>query len=262
MPDPIVSEEDGARLLGSLRTVDVPASGGVSVERAIRTGRRTKALRVAAAGVFVLIAAGVLPFLIRPSGPPPVAAGAFDPLVRTIGVGPATGFHPVTYVTGRESQMIELYPDDRERTSVSALVVVNAPRTLGTPSGEPMADVNGKRALWTGTNVAIEWEHDAWAFVQVQGTPDDRGQARLLADGLRFDEHVRIVVPFTVETSLPFDGARIVDGYVELEFAGGLRIGKNGSANGPGLHWVPQEEREELERSRRPADPPVTNPLR
>ena len=44
-----MSEEDGARLLGPLRTMDVPASDGVSVARAIRSGKRTKALRVAAA---------------------------------------------------------------------------------------------------------------------------------------------------------------------------------------------------------------------
>src|SRR5688572_11946748 len=175
-----MSEVDGARLLGPLRTVDVPASDGVDVERAIRAGKRTKALRVAAAGVFVLILAGVLPLMIRPTAPPPATAGIFDPLVRTISVGSVAGFRPQTYITGRESQMVLLTPDSRSYES--AHVVVNAPRALGAPSGEPMPDINGRRALWTGTNVAVEWDRDAWAFVQVQGFPDDRDRARLLAE--------------------------------------------------------------------------------
>lgn len=259
MSEPGMSEEDGARLLGSLRTVDVPASGGVSVEQAIRTGKRTKALRVATAAVFVLIVAGVLPLLIRPSGPPPVAAGTFDPLVRTISVGSVGGFRPIMYVTGRESQLIVLTPDSKDHES--AHVVVNAPRAVGTPSGEQMPDINGKRALWTGTNVAVEWERDAWAFVQVQGFPDDRDRARLLAQSLRFDEHVQIKVPFTVETSWQLNGARDTDGDIELVFTNGVRLslrGGGGFAEGP----ASRAELEELGRSVRPADPPVTNPLR
>jgi hypothetical protein len=201
--------------------------------------------------------------MIRPSGPPPVATGTFDPLVRTISIGSAAGFHLDTYVTGRESQMILLHSDSKDYSSGSAHVVVNARGAQGAPSGEPMPDVNGKRALWTGTNVAIEWEHDAWAFVQVLGSPDDRGKARLLAESLRFDEHVQIEVPFTVETSLAFDGTRVTaGGYVELEFAGGIRIGKDGGFNGPAAGRVPRAELDALVKSRRPADPPVTNPLR
>ena len=121
-----MSEEDGARLFASLRTLDVPASGGVSVERAIRTGKRTKALRVAAAGVFVLIAMGLLPLVLRPSAAPPVAAGTFDPLVRTISAGKAAGFHPLTYITGRESQMVLMSPDSKGYESAHAVVYVGA----------------------------------------------------------------------------------------------------------------------------------------
>jgi hypothetical protein len=253
-----MSEEDGARLLGPLRTMDVPASDGVSVTRAIRSGKRTKAVRVAAAGVFVLIIAGMLPLLIRPA-PDRVVAGPFDPLVRTISVGSAGGFRPVTYVTGRESQTILLTPDSKGYES--AHVVVNAPRAVGAPSGEPLPDINGRRALWTGTNVAVEWEPGAWAFVHVQGFPDDRDRARLLAESLRFDEHVQIKVPFTVETSWQLDGVRDSEGVIELVFTNGVRVGKTG-VSGPALGRVPRAEWEALTNSVRPADPPVTNPLR
>lgn len=251
-------EEDGARLLGPLRTMDVPASDGVSVARAIRSGKRTKAVRVAAAGVFVLIIAGVLPLLVRPA-PDPVAAGTFDPLVRTISVAPAGGFRPQTYITGRESQMILLTPDSRSYES--AHVVVNAPGAVGAPSGEPTPDINGRRALWTGTNVAVEWQRDAWAFIQVQGFPDDRDRARLLAESLRFDEHVQIKVPFTVETSWQLDGVRDTDGIIELVFTNGVRLGMNGVL-GPAPGRVTKAEMDALGDSVRPADPPVTNPLR
>ncbi|RAS68937.1 hypothetical protein C8D87_1021015 [Lentzea atacamensis] len=253
-----MSEDDGARLLGPLRSVDVPASGGVSVSRAIRSGKRTKALRVAAAGVFVLIAAGVLPVLIRPD-PDPVAMGGFDPLVRTISAGSAGGFTPEVYVTGREKQMIVLRPE--RGGDQSAGVVVNAARTVGVPQGEAMPDVDGKRALWTGTYLAVEWARDAWAFVTVEGFPDDRERAHRVAQSLRFDEHVQIKVPYTVETSWTLDGVRDTGGDIELVFTNGVRLALR-SGVGLAQGEAPQAELEALEKSVRPADPPVTNPFR
>jgi hypothetical protein len=124
-----------------------------------------------------------------------------------------------------------------------------------------MPDVNGRRAVWTGTSVAVEWRRDAWAFVEVQGFPDGRDRARLLAESVRFDEHVRIRVPFTVQTSWQLDGVRDTDGIVELVFANDVRVGASG-VSGPGLGRVPRAELDALEKSVRPADPPVTNPLR
>ncbi|MET9628912.1 hypothetical protein ABZX92_15750 [Lentzea sp. NPDC006480] len=256
----MMSEEDGARLLGPLRTMDVPASDRVSVPRAIRTGKRTKALRVAAAGVLVLIIASAFPLLIHPhAGPPPVANSTFEPLVRTISVGSVAGFHPDVYLTGRGRQSIELAPD--RKGDQSAHVLVSAPHTIGAPSGEPMPDINGKRALWTGTDVAVEWAPDAWAFVEVQGYPDDRDRARLLAESLKFDEHVQIEVPYTVETSWELDGARVTGDDVELVFANGVRLALRG---GVGLAQGPASpaELDALGKSLRRADPPVTNPLR
>jgi hypothetical protein len=253
-----MSEEDGARLLGPLRSVDVPASGGVSVSRAIRSGKRTKALRVATAGVFVLIVAGVLPMLIR-LAPDPVAMGGFDPLVRTISAGSAGGLTPQIYVTGREKQMIVLRPERGGDQSGS--VVVNAAGTVGVPPGEPMPDVDGKRALWTGTHLAVEWARDAWAFVTVEGFPDDRERAHRVAQSLRFDEHVQIKVPYTVETSWTLDGVRDTGGDIELVFTNGVRLALR-SGVGLAQGEAPQAELEALEKSVRPADPPVTNPFR
>jgi hypothetical protein len=82
------------------------------------------------------------------------AADNLDAYVRTISIGSVAGFQPQTYITGRESQMVLLTPDSRSYES--AHVVVNAPGALGAPSGEPMPDINGRRALWTGSNVAVE----------------------------------------------------------------------------------------------------------
>ncbi|MGW4206705.1 hypothetical protein ACWEIJ_01840 [Lentzea sp. NPDC004789] len=250
-----MSEEDGALLLGPLRAVDVPASTGVNVQRAIRSGKRTKALRVTAAGAFVLIVAGLLPLMIRPAAAPAPAAGAFDPFVRTISAGPVPGLQTSAYFTGRERQLITLTPEPGGHQS--GLVEVNAAGAVGTPSGEPMPDVNGRRALWTGTTVAVEWERGAWAFVQVQGFPDDRDRARLLAESLSFDEHVQIRFPFTVETSWQLDGVRDTSGVVELVFTNGVRVSSRGAEGS-----VPYAELREVSGSVRPADPPVTNPLR
>lgn len=253
-----MSEEDGARLLGPLRTVDVPVSDGVSVTRAIKTGKRTKALRVAVVGVFVLVVAGVLPVLLKPPANP-VAVGSFDPLVRTISAGSAGGFRPEIYITGRERQSIVLKPE--KNGDQSASVVVNARGTVGVLPGEPMPDVNGKRALWTGSYLSVEWAPGAWAFIQVQGFPDDKERAHRVAQSLRFDERIQIKVPYTVQTSWTLDGVRDTDGDIELVFTNGVRLALRagvGLATGP----APQEELEALEKSVRPADPPVTNPFR
>ncbi len=253
-----MSEEDGARLLGPLRTMDVPASDGVSVTRAIQSGKRTRTLRVAAVGVFVLIVAGVLPLLVRPVSDP-VAVGKFDPLVRTISAGSAGGFRPEIYFTGREKQSIMLRPE--KNGDQSASVLVQAAGTVGAPSGEPMPDVNGKRALWTGTFVAVEWARGAWAFVQVQGFPDDRERAHRVAQSVRFDERIQIKFPYTVQTSWTLDGVRDTGGDIELVFTNGVRLALRAGV-GLAQGEAPQAELEALEKSVRPADPPVTNPFR
>ncbi|MFD4642628.1 hypothetical protein ACFWN2_35325 [Lentzea sp. NPDC058436] len=255
-----MSEEDGVRLLGSLRAVEVPASGGVSVERAIRAGRRTKSLRVAAAGLVVLVVAGVLPFLVKPGGgPPPVAATTFDPFVRTISVGSLPGLKADLFTTGRTSQSISLRPEGGGDRMASVNVhTAGAAKPMG---GEPVADVNGRRALWNDTYLAIEWEPDAWAFVQVQGFPDPMARSRALAESLRFDGHVQIKVPYTVQTSWQI--YRVVDdaGDVQLEFENFVRVSLRGGV-GFAQGDVPQADLDALAKSVQRADPPVTNPFR
>ncbi len=255
----MMSEEDGARLLGPLRTAEVPASDGVSVDRAIRSGKRAKSLRVAAAGAVVLLVAGVLPLLLRPSAEPPVAVRTFDPLVRTISAGPVPGLRQESFTTGRTSQSIRLRPVGGGDQAAS--VTVFAAGTMRPLPGEPVPDVNGKRALWNGNYLAFEWEPGAWASVSVEGFPDDRERERQLAQSLRFDEHVQVRVPYTVQTSWQLD--RVIDsgGDVQLVFTNDVRLALRsgvGFAQGP----APQEEVEALEKSVRPADPPVTNPFR
>jgi hypothetical protein len=254
-----MSEEDGARLLGPLRTMDVPASDGVSVPQAIRSGKRTKALRVTAAGVFVLLIAGVLPLLIRPSGEPHVAAGSFDPLVRTISVESGAGLRAEMYITGRERQSIVLRPDGNGDQAGG--VTVHAAGTIGTPRGEKMPDVNGKRALWTGSSLAFEWAPGAWATVTVEGFSDNRDRAVQVARNVRFDERLEMLVPFTVQTSWTLDGVRETINDVELVFTNGVRLALRAGV-GYAVGDVPRAELDAVEKSVRPADPPVTNPFR
>ncbi|MDX8032521.1 hypothetical protein SK803_20095 [Lentzea sp. BCCO 10_0856] len=253
-----MSEEDGARLLGPLRTMDVPASDGVSVQRAIRSGKRTKTLRVAAAGVFVLIIAGVLPVLVKPTQNH-VAAEPFDPLVRTISVSATDGLKPVNYIIGRDVQVIYLRPvgNGDQQGSVN----VFAAGSFREPSGEPLPDVNGKRAMWTGNAVAVEWSPRAWAVVSVEGFPDDRDRAQRLAETLRFDEHVAIKIPYTVQTSWKLNRVFDDGGDIQLEFENGVRLALRGGV-GFAQGEAPRTEMEALEKSLRRADPPVTNPFR
>ena len=256
---PEVSEEDGARLFEPLRTVDVPASDGVSVQRAITAGKREKALRVAAAGVFVLIMAGVVPLLLRPSEQPRPAAGSFDPLVRTISVDAAGGFEPEMYLTGRDRQEIVLRPE--QNGDQAAGVTVHAPGTVDVPRGERMPDVNGKRALWTDSHLAFEWAPGAWATVTVEGFRDNRDRALQIARSVRFGEGLQMLIPFTVQTSWTLAGARETSRDVELVFTNGVRLALRAGV-GYAVGDVPRAELEVVEKSVRPADPPVTNPFR
>lgn len=254
-----MSEEDGARLLGSLRTVEVPASDGVSVSRAIRTGKRTKSLRVATAGVLVLIVAGVVPLLVRPGGTPPAAGSGFDPLVRNVSVRETDGLRPSSYITGRDVQVIFLKPvgGGDQKGSVNVFTA----DSFRYAAGEPLPDINGMRARWNGDSLALEWSPGAWAVVRVEGFPDDRDRTRRLAANLTFGEHIEIKVPYTVETSWKLNRVFDDEGDVQLEFENGVRIALRGGA-GFVQGEAPQEEVEALEKSLRQADPPVTNPFR
>ncbi|MFJ5992007.1 hypothetical protein [Lentzea sp. NPDC092896] len=254
-----MSEEDGARLLGSLRTVEAPASDGVSVSRAIRTGKRTRSLRVAAAGVLVLIVAGVLPLLLRPGGAPPAAGSAFDPLVRNVSVRETDGLRPWSYITGWDMQVILLRPVSNGDQAGS--VNVFTADSFRYPAGEPVPDVNGMRARWNGDSLALEWSPGAWAVVRVQGFPDDRERTRRLAENLTFGEHIAIKVPYTVETSWKLNRVFDDDGDVQLEFENGIRLALRGGV-GFAQGEAPRAEVEALEKSLRLANPPVTNPFR
>ena len=254
-----MSEEDGARLLGSLRTVEVPASDGVSVSRAIRTGKRTKSLRVAAAGVLVLLVAGVVPLLIRPdAAPPPATAVTFDPLVRNISVGSVPGLIPETYTTERTAQKIALVGTGDQ----SAYVTVLKAGTIKPLPGDPVPDVNGKRAMQNDMYLAFEWEPGAWATVQVRGFPDNEDRARKLAESLRFDEQIKIKVTYTVQTSWELEGVRDTRGNVELVFTNAVRLSlQRGVAVTQGGR-ASEAELDALKASVRLANPPVTNPFR
>ncbi|MFS8104848.1 hypothetical protein LFM09_47880 [Lentzea alba] len=218
-----------------------------------KDGRRATALPLAAIGCVLTVLAVVL----HPAERPP--RGTFDPLVRTISAGSAGGFRPETYITGRYKQSIMLTPE--RNGDQSASVAVHAKNTIGVLPGEKMPDVNGRRALWTGDYLSVEWEPDAWAFIDVQGFPDDRSRAVAIAANLRFDEHLPIEVPYTVQTSWELDSVSYTEGDVVLVFTNNVRLALRagtGLATGP----APEAELDALERSVRPADPPVTNPFR
>ncbi|MEU3647907.1 sigma factor-like helix-turn-helix DNA-binding protein [Lentzea sp. NPDC034063] len=240
-------------------TVKSQTSDGVSVSQAIRTSKRTRSLRVAAAGVLVLIVAGVLPLLIRPvATPPPATAVTFDPLVRNISVGSVPGLKPETYTTERTAQKIALVGTGGQ----SAYVTVPKAGTIKPLPGDAVPDVQGKRAMRNDMYLAFEWEPGVWATVEVRGFPDNEDRARELAESLRFDEQIKVKTTYTVQTSWELEGVRDTRGNVELVFTNGVRLGlqrgvpvtQGGSAS--------EAELDALKTSVRLADPPVTDPFR
>ncbi|GAB3440037.1 hypothetical protein [Actinophytocola sediminis] len=193
------TEQDGARLLSPLRDTEPGTPSTVSVHRAIHTGARRQrtgqalgALAVVAVTVFGVLTGSTI-LNGQQSAPPATPVGEFEPLRQEFGVGSAGGFTPVSYETGRYRQRVLLVPTDG--SAGDAEVTMYAPGRLpDPPAGDPAPEVNGKRALWTGTALAWEWTANAWAFAMV----DSRDVAHRVAQSVEPGAGAAVRLPFTV----------------------------------------------------------------
>jgi hypothetical protein len=256
-----MSEEDGVELLGPLRGVDAPPSNGVSVERAIRTVKRTRVLQLAAVVVLVLVATAVVPLTFRQTENI-AAPTAFDLFVRTVSAGTEGGYRVTGYQTGEHWQIIHLGPERQETLARGTITVYAKGFFNFADSSKVVPDVNGRRAVWLGDKLAWQWAHDAWAVVEIYGFSDAESRSHSLATSVSFREHVPMTLPFTMSRPpWKLSGVRVEETGAELLFTNGVRVGvvnDQPSVNGP----LSLEERDALLASVRKVDPPVTNPFR
>lgn len=255
-----MSEEDGRELLGPLRCLDAPASDGVSVERAIRTVRRTRMAQLATVVVLVLVASAVVPLALRQAKDS--AATGFDLFVRTVGVENTGGYRVSGYETGPHRQILHLGPEQPETMARGTITVYAKGYFDFMDNAKQVPEVNGRPAVWLGDKLAWEWADDAWAVVEIYGFSDAESRSHHLAERVSFNERVDVKLPFTMpRTSWTLSGVRIEETGAELRFTNGVRVGvvnDQPSVNGP----LSLEERDALITSVRKADPPVTDPFR
>lgn len=198
------TDQEVARLLEPLRGDEPSAAPAVDIGRAMRVGRRTRRVRtgfgVAAAAVVVLLAVGFIPSVVRDLTRVDVAAGQFDVLRRTFGIGSAGGFTPLSYETGRYQQQVQLgLEKPAAGQSGQGTVTMYAKGRLH-PAGDPAPDVYGHRAIWmSGTELAWEWDKDSWVVASLSGGfPDLRDRVYRVAESVSLNENSPITVPFTV----------------------------------------------------------------
>ncbi|WP_279578990.1 sigma factor [Fodinicola feengrottensis] len=216
-------EQDGVRLLSSLRDSEPDGPIAVDVRRAVRSGRRQVRVRQAAlpiAGAIAVVAlvAGVAFAVHQPQTPTPAAhSGSFDVRRQAFHVGSAGGFTPVTYETGRYRQVIQLVPaDDQAMPATDATVTLYAagwyPYRNGqewSPGGESADSVDGHRARWLAPPmirsgaVELAWEYapGAWGFVSLRGPSASRDRAYKVALSVWPGAHDAVPMPAQIKAS-------------------------------------------------------------
>ncbi|MBW4717983.1 hypothetical protein [Saccharothrix obliqua] len=184
--------------LAPLRDVE-PGPSRVDVARAVRNGRRRRRARPVLAALAVCVALGTAIGVLPEHAPEP-AAVVLDPLRQVARVGTAGGFTPLSYTTGVDRQEIALTRADSPGAPAGVVVLHAGGRR---PAGEPVPDVAGRTAVWTGTTLVWEWSPGAWGEVRLDGGfADLRNRAHRVAQAVVADGGTPVAVPFRITTPL------------------------------------------------------------
>ncbi|MGW6280933.1 hypothetical protein [Kribbella sp. NPDC055071] len=222
-------QEDYAGLLKALRESPDEALEGISVDRAVRDGRRTVRRRRFLGGVGVAAVVGAVsasPLLLdalrddkaQPAGPPPGSTELFDVWNREFDVGTAGGVAPSAYTTGRRFQVIELTATDPTKSAgVDGVATLYAPGTHADLSTvDRLQDIEGRPVYaWTdASGVHISWQYadNAWGTVVLYvNWPDRTDRARHIAEAIhRRKNPARLRVPFTLSQDIVPNDFKVV----------------------------------------------------
>lgn len=226
-------ERDGARLLGALRDLPEESTGGVSVERAMKAGRRRIYARRAAsalAAVAAVVLVAVVPAVFLRGQEIEPAQAEFGLWTREFTVGSAGGFTPSTYETGKLFQRIELRPASEAMRGTEASVTMYA-RGAWTPRGAlaQAPSLGGRKAYWITDSdglveYAWEWTEGGWGVASLAGTEANRDRAHHVAESVVTGPGTPVTVPFTVRRSAVADGLRITGVRVTYAEADGAQV--------------------------------------
>lgn len=211
--------EEYGGLLKALRETPDEDLAGVSIDRAIRDGRRTVRRRrvLGGAAVVALIAAvsatplvldAVRPDKPQPVGPVPTTVQPFDVWSRAFDVGSAGGFTPHSYTSARRWQSVTLVPAENSGLDASATATMYATGAYASPiQGDRLDDIQGRPVyvlVQDLKKVEVAWRYsdNGWATVTVSGSRASADRARHVAESIQLrDKAVPLTVPFTIGRS-------------------------------------------------------------
>ncbi|GAA1549056.1 hypothetical protein GCM10009804_01720 [Kribbella hippodromi] len=216
--------EEYAGLLKALRETPDPNPAGVSIDRAMRDGRRTVRRRriLGGAAVVALIAAvsatpivlhAVRPDRIQPAAPGQVVPGQVVPFgvwSRAFDVGSAGGFTPRLYTSSKRWQSVKLVAADNSGLAPGATAVATmyAPGAWPGATGDRrLADIEGRPVYLlaqdpSGVRIAFRYSNDGWATVSDSGTGATPERARHVAEGIQLRaKPAPVTVPFSFARS-------------------------------------------------------------
>lgn len=205
-------EREAEQLLAPLREVETAGPGSVDVGGAVRRGRSVQRGRIAgsALGIVLAIVAGVVvvPALVQRAAPPATGRGEFSPLRQEFSAGPAAGFTPSSYTTGRYRQVAE-YASGDHYAYVVFYAAGEQPEPGWTPRGTqtapvfsaqpPAVDLADPVVQPGHTELAWQWQPGAWAIVDVPPqVPDAKTVARKIAQNTGSGYRLRVRTPFSI----------------------------------------------------------------
>lgn len=203
------------RLFDALRDEDQLPPSEVDIDRAIRSGRRRVRVRWLGAAAFVVVVAFLVPVLglpgssVGPAGPPPGPVEDFDPMSRVVTVAGVLDVSPISYVTARQWQRINLDVGENQFAWVTVYAqgrqASDGRAALRPEAGTPAEPIGGRPAYWVERGpdelLAWQWADGAWAYVTHQdpttgGT--DQDTMRRIALGVRVGAGEPVSMPFTL----------------------------------------------------------------
>ncbi|GAA2818403.1 hypothetical protein [Kribbella solani] len=207
--------EEYAGLLKALRETPDQSPAGVSIDRAMRDGRRTVRRRrvLGGAAVVALIAAvSATPMVlhaVRADRVQPAAPGQVVPFgiwSRAFDVGSAGGFTPRLYTSANRWQSVKLVAADNSGLAPGATAVATmyAPGAWPGVTGERrLDDIDGRPVYLLardhgGVRIAFRYSDTGWATVQDTGTDATPERARHVAEGIQLRaKPAPVTVPFS-----------------------------------------------------------------
>lgn len=226
-------DQEIAEMIATLRQTEPDDRHGVSIERAMKTGRRkvytrrsVGVLTAMAAVVAVSVASTAISNQFTSELQPAARYDRFDVWTQEFTIGSAGGFTPTTYETGEHEQFIYLRPADQNGPLKLAQASVNLwpagrpfefngttdpPEPMAAPPAAPglrlYKPLRYRNVMASEESLVLPWQwtDGGWGFVSLYvpsgGYDQLLSRAIHIVESIRPDAGRRIAVPFTIDSS-------------------------------------------------------------